>query len=71
MIQDVKFYLICSLITIIGLGGIDVCADEAIEKLHHKALFRGDSAKPYYEAMDGVGYLLYALLEIDEVVSTN
>jgi DUF1680 family protein len=43
-------------------------ADEAIKKLHHKGLFRGHPAKPYYEAMDGVGYLLYALLEIDEVL---
>ncbi len=43
-------------------------ADMAIEKLHHKGLFRGHPAKPYYEAMDGVGYLLYALLELDQVV---
>lgn len=42
-------------------------ADVAIEKLHHKGLFRGHPAKPYYEAMDGVGYLLYALLELDLV----
>ena len=25
-------------------------------------------AKPYYESMDGVGYLLYALLELDQIV---
>jgi DUF1680 family protein len=43
-------------------------ADEAIKKLHHKGLFRGHPAKPYYEAMDGVGYLLYALLELDQVL---
>jgi uncharacterized protein YyaL (SSP411 family) len=43
-------------------------ADMAIEKLHHKGLFRGHPAKPYYEAMDGVGYLLYALLELDQVL---
>ncbi len=43
-------------------------ADEAIEKLHHKGLFRGHPAKPYYEAVDGVGYLLYALLELDQVL---
>lgn len=43
-------------------------ADKAIEKLYHKGLFRGHPAKPYYEAMDGVGYLLYALLELDQVV---
>jgi hypothetical protein len=40
-------------------------ADTAISKLHHKGLFRGHPAKPYYEAMDGVGYLMYALLELD------
>ncbi len=43
-------------------------ADTAIEKLYHKGLFRGHPAKPYYEAMDGVGYLLYALLELDQVL---
>ena len=41
-------------------------ADEAIEKLYYKGLFRGHPAKPYYEAMDGIGYLLTALLELDE-----
>jgi hypothetical protein len=43
-------------------------ADQAIEKLYYKGLFRGHPAKPYYEAMDGVGYLLYALLELDQVL---
>ncbi len=43
-------------------------AEEAMEKLHHKGLFRGHPAKPYYEAVDGVGYLLYALLELDQVL---
>lgn len=43
-------------------------ADGAIEKLYHKGLFRGHSAKPYYEAMDGVGYLLYSLLELDQIL---
>jgi hypothetical protein len=42
-------------------------ADMAISKLYHKGLFRGHSAKPYYEAMDGVGYLMYALLELELV----
>ena len=42
-------------------------ADEAIQKLYYKGLFRGHPAKPYYEAMDGVGYLLYALLELELV----
>lgn len=31
-------------------------ADTAIEKLCHNGLFGGHPAKPYYEAMDGVGY---------------
>ncbi len=43
-------------------------ADTAIEKLYHKGLFRGHPAKSYYEAMDGVGYLLYALLALDQVM---
>ncbi len=40
-------------------------ADEAIARLYHQGLFRGHPAKPYYEAVDGVGYLLYALLQLD------
>jgi hypothetical protein len=43
-------------------------ADEAIEKLWHNGLFRGHPAKPYYESIDGVGYLLYALLQLDRVL---
>jgi len=43
-------------------------ADMAIGKLYHKGLFRGHPAKPYYEAVDGVGYFLYALLELDQVL---
>lgn len=46
-------------------------ADTAIEKLYHKGLFRGHPAKPYYEAMDGVGYLLYALLQLDQVLGAS
>ena len=42
-------------------------ADTAIQKLYKNGLFKGHPAKPYYEAMDGVGYLLYALLQLDEV----
>lgn len=42
-------------------------ANEAISKLYFKGLFRGHPAKPYYEATDGVGFLLYALLELDQV----
>jgi len=41
-------------------------AKDAIEHLHHPAsgLFLGHAAKGTYEATDGVGYLLYALLEL-------
>ena len=42
-------------------------ADEAVAKLNHKGLFRGHPAKPYYEGMDGVGYLIAGLLDLDEV----
>jgi hypothetical protein len=42
-------------------------AHEAVEKLYHNGLFRGHPAKPYYEAIDGVGHLLYALLTLDRV----
>ena len=42
-------------------------ANEAISRLYFKGLFRGHPAKPYYEATDGVGFLLYALLELDQV----
>lgn len=44
-------------------------ADVAIDKLYYNGLFRGHPSKPYYEAMDGVGYLLYALLELDQVLN--
>lgn len=44
-------------------------ADEAIARLNCRGLFRGHPAKPYYEAMDGVGQLLYALLQLDSVVA--
>jgi hypothetical protein len=43
-------------------------ANEAVSKLYYDGLFRGHPAKPYYEATDGVGFLLYALLELDQVV---
>jgi hypothetical protein len=43
-------------------------ADDAVARLFHNGLFRGHPAKPYYESIDGVGYLLNALLELDQVV---
>lgn len=39
-------------------------AREAIDKLYVNGLFRGHPAKPYYEATNGVGILLHALLEL-------
>ncbi len=44
-------------------------ADEAVARLYHHGLFRGHPGKPYYEAMDGVGQLLYALLGLDRVLA--
>jgi hypothetical protein len=38
--------------------------DEAIRKFYVNGLFRGHPAKPYYEAVDGVGLLLWALTEL-------
>jgi hypothetical protein len=40
-------------------------AKEAVSKLVYRGLFRGHPAKPTYEAADGVGYLLVALLQLD------
>lgn len=54
-------------------------AEDAVDKLYVEtvittpdgekktvSLFRGHPAKPYYEAADGVGLLLFALLELDD-----
>ncbi len=42
-------------------------ADDAVARLHHEpsGLFLGHEVKRTYEATDGVGYLLYALLQLD------
>lgn len=40
-------------------------AQEAVKKLYENGLFKGHPAKPYYEATNGVGLLLHALLELD------
>ena len=40
-------------------------AQEAVGALFENGLFKGHPAKPYYEAVDGVGLLLWALLELD------
>lgn len=39
-------------------------ADDALAKLGHDGWLVGLPGKPYYEAVDGVGVLLYALLEL-------
>lgn len=43
-------------------------AHTAVQKLTYRGLLKGHPAKPYYEAMDGVGYLLFALLQLDQVL---
>lgn len=42
-------------------------AQDAVDKLYTNDIFRGHPAKPYYEATNGVGLLLDALLDLDEV----
>ena len=37
--------------------------------MYYKGLLRGHPCKPYYESIDGVGYLLVALLQLDQVVT--
>ncbi len=43
-------------------------AQEAVSKLYYKGLLRGHPAKPFYSSVDGVGFLLYALLQLDCVL---
>ena len=43
-------------------------ADEAVAKLYVNGMFKGHPAKPYYEAIDGVGNLLYALVGLDQTL---
>lgn len=67
--RAISFFLSASLV----LGRPDLhetakeIAQDAIDHLHHEpsGLFLGHSAKGTYEATDGVGYLLYALLQLD------
>jgi len=42
-------------------------ANEAIAKLYYRGLFRGHPCKPYYEAVDGVGFLLRSLIQLHQV----
>ena len=46
-------------------------ANEAVAKLYYKGLFRGHPAKRYYGSVDGVGYLLYALTQLDQVLQAT
>ena len=48
------------------LNLVDLLAKETLEKLYVNGLFKGHPAKPYYQANDGVGYLLWALMELNE-----
>jgi hypothetical protein len=45
--------------------------DEAAGKLSYKGLFRGHPGKSYYEAIDGVGYLTYALLQFHQLENSG
>ncbi|HTY88313.1 MAG TPA: hypothetical protein VMB80_12670 [Candidatus Acidoferrum sp.] len=69
--QTVSFFLQMYLVTgdPAQLQNARDVADEAVARLYYHGLFRGHPAKPYYEAMDGVGQLLYALLELDRVLA--
>jgi len=51
------------------LAAAQALADQAIEKLFRNGLFLGHAGKDYYEAVDGVGYLLNALLNLDQALS--
>jgi hypothetical protein len=46
-------------------------AKESLSRLYYRGLLRGHPCKPYYEAIDGVGYLLYALLQLDQTLAGN
>ena len=48
----------------IDLVTAQVLAIEATDKLIENGWVKGHPAKPYYSSTDGVGYLLYALLEL-------
>jgi hypothetical protein len=43
-------------------------ARQSVARLYYNGLFRGHPAKAYYCSLDGVGFLLYALLQLDAVV---
>ena len=39
-------------------------ANEAILKLYYNGLFRGHPVRNYYSNVDGVGFLVYSLLQL-------
>jgi hypothetical protein len=51
------------------LGVAREVAREALSKLYYRGLLRGHPCKPYYESLDGVGYLLYSLVQLDQVLA--
>ncbi len=48
------------------LDGARQIANEAIANLWYEGVFRGHQAKPYYEAVDGVGLLMDSLVRLDQ-----
>jgi hypothetical protein len=46
-------------------------AREALSRLYYRGLLRGHPRKPYYEAVDGVGYLLRALIQLDRALTAG
>ena len=72
--RAISFYLTMAVITGEAkyLAHARAMADAAVAKLRlANGLFRGHPAKPYYEAMDGVGYLMVALLQLDELAQPS
>ena len=59
----VHVYLITKDVHLLKLA--EDVAHQAIDKLYVNGLFKGHPAKPYYEATNGVGLLLHALMELD------
>lgn len=43
-------------------------AQQAIDLLFNGKIFRGHPAKPYYEAADGVGFLCYGLVQLQDAL---
>ncbi|MGI9428584.1 MAG: hypothetical protein ACR2NM_08000 [Bythopirellula sp.] len=44
----------------------ETLAQESVDKLFENGLFKGHPSKPTYQSNDGVGLLLYALLDLDD-----